>query len=280
MIARVSALRLPGTQPTDRLAATFARCRAEGRAALLTYVMANDPDLETSRVVAQACLDGGADVLELGSPFSDPVADGPVIQRAGERALLSGGTLTSTLALAASLRAGSEAAIAVMTYANPVYSLGEKRFAQACQRAGVDAALIPDLPPEESAGLRAACAAHRIAMPAFLSPVSTAERRAAACAAASGFIYFVSVTGVTGARRALPRELAPRLAEARAQSPVPVVIGFGVSTPQQARTLARTADGVVVGSAIVSRAAEGGSTRARGRRVREFVATLKDALAR
>ncbi len=273
-----SALRALPSSPPDRIAAAFARCRAEKRAALITYVMAHDPDFEGSLAIARACLEGGADLLELGSPFSDPVADGPVIQRAGERALASGGTLAATLKLASLLRADWQTPIAVMTYANPVYSLGERKFAQACRQAGVDAALIPDLPPEESVGLREACAAEGISVPSFLSPVSTPERRIAACAAGTGFLYFVTVTGVTGARRGLPSDLGPRIALARAQSPVPVVIGFGVSEPAQARKLGKIAEGVVVGSAIVARGAEGGAIRTRARRVREFVRSLREAL--
>ncbi|MDQ3264250.1 MAG: tryptophan synthase subunit alpha [Myxococcota bacterium] len=273
-----AAVRPLSSPPPDRIAAAFSRCRAEKRSALITYVMAHDPDFEGSLAIARACLEGGADLLELGSPFSDPVADGPVIQRAGERALASGGTLAATLKLASLLRADWQTPIAVMTYANPVYSQGERRFAQACRRAGVDAALIPDLPPEESVTLRAACAAEGVCVPSFLTPVSTPDRRAAACAAATGFLYFVTVTGVTGARRALPSDLGPLIAQAREQSPVPVVIGFGVSEPAQARKLSRIAEGVVVGSAIVARAAESGSLKARARRVRDFVRSLREAL--
>lgn len=263
---------------STRLAATFARCRAEGRGALIAYLMAGDPDLDASIAFADACIEGGADILELGSPFSDPVADGPVIQRAGERALASGTTLASTLKAAAAIRARHPTPLAVMTYANTIFALGEKRFARDAARSGVDAVIVPDLPPEESGALREVCLASGISVPSFLTPVSTEERVAAACAAASGFVYFVSVTGVTGARRALPADLLPKIEAARRSSSVPVVVGFGVSEPAHARKLTRFSDGVVVGSAIVSRAAESGSLKARGRRVREFVRSLREAL--
>ena len=266
--------------PVDRIAAAFARRREEGKAALVTYVMGGDPDLAASRAMALACLEGGADLLEIGVPFSDPIADGPTIQAAGERALRRGTTLEDCLGLAASVRARSEAPIALMGYVNPVLSYGETRFLDACRKAGVDALILPDLPPEEAEGFGRLAAERGVRTVFLLAPTSTAARRAAACAAATGFLYFVSVTGVTGARRELPDELAAQLAAARQASSVPVVVGFGVSTPEQARRLAKLADGVVVGSAIVSRVAQGGTRRARAERVRRYVASLERAMRR
>ncbi len=266
--------------PADRVAAAFARCREQGRAALVAYVMGGDPDLAGSRAMAQACLDGGADLLEIGVPFSDPIADGPTIQAAGERALRHGTTIEDCLGVAAAVRARSEAPIALMGYVNTVLARGEARFLDGCRKAGVDALILPDLPPEEAQGLGRLAAERGVKTVFLLAPTSTAERRAAACAAATGFLYFVSVTGVTGARRELPPELPAQLAAARRDSPVPVVVGFGVSTPEQARALGRLADGVVVGSAIVSRIAQGGTRRARAERVRRYVASLARALRR
>lgn len=263
---------------SPRIDQAFAAARQEKRAALITYLMAGDPSSEATIALARACIDGGADLLELGVPFSDPVADGPVIQRAGERALANRTTLASTLKIAEAVRRASEVPVALMTYANPILSFGEARFAKACEAAGVDGALVPDLPPEESVELRRVCGPRNVAVPSFLTPVSDATRRAAAFGAASGFIYFVSVTGVTGARRALPAELPGKIREARAESPVPIVVGFGVSEPAQAKRLGKFADGVVVGSALVARVAEGGNTAARARRVRAFVASLRKAL--
>jgi len=262
----------------ERIGRTFERCRAEGRAALVSYVMAGDPDLATSRRLALACAEGGADLLELGLPFSDPIADGPTIQRAGERALAAGTRTGDVLRLAASVRRVTEVPIALMGYLNTVLARGEERFAAEAARAGVDALILPDLPPEEAGAMAAAARARGLALVFLLAPTSTEARRRAACRAASGFLYLVSVTGVTGARARLPAELPALLAAVRAESPVPVVVGFGVSAPAQARRLGRLADGVVVGSAIVERGARPGPARARAERVRRFVASLSRAL--
>ena len=266
--------------PGDRIAAAFARRRERGEAALVTYLMGGDPDPATSRAMALACLEGGADLLEIGVPFSDPIADGPTIQAAGERALRRGTTPEDCLGLAAWVRARSEAPIALMGYVNPVLAYGEARFLDDCRAAGVDALILPDLPPEEAETFGRLAADRRVRTVFLLAPTSTPARRAAACAAATGFLYFVSVTGVTGARRELPRELGAQLAAVRAECPVPVVVGFGVSTPEQARALGKLADGVVVGSAIVSRIAQGGTRRARADRVRRYVASLSRAMRR
>lgn len=263
---------------TERLRATFARCREEGRAALVTYIMGGDPTLEASKAMALACAEGGADVLEIGVPFSDPVADGPTIQRAGERSLAAGTTVERCLALAAEVRAETEAAIALMGYFNPVLAYGEARFLDRCREAGVDAMIVPDLPPEEAEGFGELARARGVATVFLLAPTSTPARVQAALGVATGFLYFVSVTGVTGARTELPVDLSAKLAEVRAESRLPVVVGFGVSTPEQARTLGGIADGVVVGSAIVSRIAEEGTTRDRADRVKHFVASLRQAL--
>ncbi len=259
----------------DRLAGTFAACRERSRAALIAYVMGGDPDLATSRAMALACVEGGADLLEIGMPFSDPIADGPTIQAAGERALRAGTTLADCIAVAAAVRRRTDAPIALMGYVNPVLTYGEARFLDHCAAAGVDALILPDLPPEEAEDFGRLARERNVKMVFLLAPTSTEARRAAACAAATGFVYYVSVTGVTGARKALPQELGAPLAEIRARCSVPVVVGFGVTEPEQARALSRLADGVVVGSAIVSRIAQGGSRKARADRVRRYVASLK-----
>jgi len=263
----------------ERIAATFAGCRAEGRAALVTYVMGGDPDLAGSRAMALACAEGGADLLEIGMPFSDPIADGPVIQLAAERSLAAGTRAGDVLRLAAEVRQKSPVPIALMGYVNPLLSYGEERFLEEARRAGVDALILPDLPPEEAGELRELARARGIALVHLLAPTSTPERRRQACATAGGFVYLVSVTGVTGARSQLPAELPQLVAAVRAGSPVPVVVGFGVSAPEQVRALAPLADGVVVGSAIVRRIAEGGSRAVRAARVRRFVASLRRAVA-
>jgi tryptophan synthase alpha chain len=265
---------------TARLQATFARCRARSEAAIVTYVMAGDPDLATSRAMALACVEGGADLLEIGMPFSDPIADGPTLQQAAERALAAGATTAGVLEVAAAVRSRSQVPIALMGYLNPILAHGPERFFAACASAGVDALIVPDLLPEESGELSALAAARGVGMVFLLAPTSTPARVEAAVRAATGFVYFVSVTGVTGARAELPADLPAQLAAVRARSPVPVVVGFGVSTPAQARALAPLADGVVVGSAIVKRIAQGGSRAERARRVTRFVRSLAGAMRR
>jgi tryptophan synthase alpha chain len=264
----------------DRIGEAFRAAAKRGSAVLVTYVMAGDPDLATSREMVLACAAGGADILEIGMPFSDPIADGKTIQGAGERALRAGTTVAGCLRLASEVRARTGAAIALMGYVNPVMSYGEERFLDDCVRSGVDAVILPDLPPEEAGPFRKAAAARGVRLVFLLAPTSTPARVKAACQAATGFLYFVSVTGVTGARTTLPADLGEKVAAVRRESPVPVVVGFGVGTPAQARAVGRLADGVVVGSAIVARIAQGGARKVRAERVRRFVASLSRALER
>ncbi|ACG75377.1 tryptophan synthase, alpha subunit [Anaeromyxobacter sp. K] len=264
----------------DRISAAFERCRAERRAALVTYVMGGDPDLATARQMALACVEGGADLVELGVPFSDPIADGPTIQAAAQRALGAGTTLEDVLGIAAAVRARSQVPIALMGYLNPMLAGGVEKLVRGCADAGVDALIIPDLLPEEAEVLAPAAEAAGVKLVYLLAPTSNAARVEAAARAATGFLYFVSVTGVTGARHAVAEEIAPLVSAVRARTELPVVIGFGVASPEQARALGPLADGVVVGSAIVQRIAEGGSRRARAERVTRFVRSLGRALRR
>jgi tryptophan synthase alpha chain len=268
------------TLGVDRIAAAFSACFARREPALVTYVMAGDPDVATSTAMALACVEGGADLVELGIPFSDPIADGPTIQKAAERSLASGTKLADVLAVARAVRAKSQVPIALMGYLNPVHNRGLDRFVDDCVRAGVDALIIPDLLPEEAGELLALATPRGLKLVFLVAPTSGPDRLEAAAKAATGFLYFVSVTGVTGARKALPKEIGAQVALARAASKVPVVIGFGVSGPDQAKALGKLADGVVVGSAIVNRIAEGGSRSARAARVKRFVASLKRAMRR
>jgi tryptophan synthase alpha chain len=261
------------TAPPDRIQAAFDAAAKRGSAALVTYVMAGDPDLATSRDMALACAAGGADILEIGMPFSDPIADGKTIQGAGERALRSGTTIASCLKIAAEVRRRTPAAIALMGYVNPVLAYGEERFLDDCAAAGVDALILPDLPPEEASSFRVAAAERGVKLVFLLAPTSTPARVAAACDAATGFVYFVSVTGVTGARASLPADLGAKVAAVRKRSPVPVVVGFGVGTPAQARSVGKLADGVVVGSALVDVLGTRGVGAARA-----FLAELRGAL--
>lgn len=278
--ARAAATAAPTLAPGDRIAATFARCKDAGEAALVTYVMGGDPDVATSKAMALACVEGGADLLEIGVPFSDPIADGPTIQAAAERALAARTTVADVLEVARAVRARSDVPIALMGYLNPMLAHGADAFVKGCAEAGVDALIVPDLLPEEAEVLATPAAAHGVKIVYLLAPTSNPRRVEAAARAATGFLYFVSVTGVTGANKAVPAEIGAQVAAIREASPVPVVIGFGVTTPDDARALAPLADGVVVGSAIVKRIAEGGSRAARAERVRRLVRSLKQALRR
>ena len=270
----------PEIAGATRLHRAFARRREQGSAALVTYIMGGDPDLGTSRDMALACVEGGADVLEIGVPFSDPVADGPVIQRAAERSLAAGTTLATCVDLVNALRRETDVPIALMGYWNPVLAYGEEHFLEDCQEVGVDALIVPDLLPEEAGPFGALSRAAGVASVFLLAPTSTRARRAAVLAATTGFVYFVSVTGVTGTRKELPPELAAQVDAVRREASVPVAIGFGVSGPEQARALAGLADGVVVGSAIVDRVAAGGARKTRAQRVRRFVSSLRRGLDR
>lgn len=285
-LARRPARARPAAKPSpapaasaDRIAAAFGRCEEAGTAALVTYVMGGDPDLATSKAMALACVEGGADLVELGVPFSDPIADGPTIQAAAERALAAGTRLDDVLEIARAVRARSDVPVALMGYLNPLVAHGPEALVRRCAEAGVDALIIPDLLPEEAELLAGPAAAAGVRLVFLLAPTSNAERIAAAARAATGFLYFVSVTGVTGARKAVAGEIAPQVAAVRSATSLPVVIGFGVSTPDDARALAPLADGVVVGSAIVRRIAEGGSRNERARRVVRLVRSLKSGLS-
>lgn len=261
-----------------RVDALFRNLARRRERALVTYLAVGDPDLDTSVAAARAMLAGGADLLELGVPYSDPLADGPAIQAAGQRALAAGFRLPHLFEAVRRLRAESEAPLAVMTYVNPVLQFGVARFARVVADADADALLVPDLPPEEAGEVIRACRECDLAFVPFLAPTSTPERMAAAARCGSGFVYCVSVTGVTGVRRTLPPALPEFLGRVRASVDLPVCVGFGVGTPELARALAAHADGVIVGSALVEAIAKGGGADAVARRVRERVSALKDAL--
>lgn len=247
----------------SRIKDAFARAKKEERAALVAYLMAGDPDLSASEKLALACIRGGANLLELGLPFSDPIADGPEIQAAGQRALKAGTRPGDVLDLVSRLRRESDVPLLVMTYLNPVLSMGLKRFAERASAAGVDGVIVPDLSLEESPELNEAFDAAQIDLVQLVAP-STAEVRARAIGAASrGFVYVVARYGTTGIRSDLPEDLRGRIATLHRATSLPLAVGFGVSTPDHVRTLAAAgADGVVVGSAIVRKAAEAADPKA------------------
>jgi tryptophan synthase alpha chain len=241
----------------ERIAEAFAAARADGRtAALMPYMMGGFPDPERSLQIGLAYVEAGADLIELGVPFSDPLADGPVIHAAGTAALRAGATLERVLAIGAEL-ARRGAAVVVMCYANPILARGVERFADALERSGASGLIVPDLPLEESAEMLAACDAHGIALVPLVAPTTPPERMAAIGAQARGFLYTVSLTGTTGERAALDADLARVIAAARAHTSLPVAVGFGIATPEQAAAAAAAgADGVIVGSRLVRAAAE------------------------
>jgi tryptophan synthase alpha chain len=227
------------------------------RAALMPYLMGGFPDLHTSLAAALAAADAGADLIELGIPFSDPLADGPVIHAAATDALAAGATPHGVLGTCERLAA--RVAVVLMVYANIVLTAGAEAFAMRAAAAGASGLIVPDLPHDEAAELRAACDAEELALVPLVAPTSTPERIASIGADARGFVYTVSLTGTTGERDQLPEGLVETVARVRASTDVPVAVGFGISTPEQARSVAEVADGVIVGSRVVRAAGEGGA---------------------
>jgi tryptophan synthase alpha chain len=237
----------------SRISRAFARASRDGRAALVVFVEAGDPSLETTERLLPALAAAGADVIELGVPFSDPIADGPVIQRASERGLAAGARLSAVLGLVARARAaGLDAPVVLFGYANPILSMGEALFASRAAVAGVDGALVTDLPPEEGAAFAATLRSARLDPVFLLAPTSPARRVKAVGRLSRGFVYVVSRPGVTGVRADVPEGIADLVGRVReGVGRLPVAVGFGISTPDQVSAVARVADGVVVGSAVV-----------------------------
>ena len=237
---------------TTRIDRRFAALKREGRAALVTFVMAGDPDYQTALKILKALPEAGADVIELGMPFTDPMADGPAIQAAGLRALRAGQTLKKTLAAVREFRAGDDTTpLLLMGYYNPIYVYGGDRFLADAKKAGVDGLIVVDLPPEEDAELCLPAAKAGLAFIRLATPTTDDKRLPAVLTNASGFVYYVSITGITGAATPDPGLVAAALARIKRHTALPVCVGFGVKNPDQARAIAENADGVVVGSALV-----------------------------
>lgn len=267
-----------GTRRTaagSRLGATFERIRASGQPGLVTYVTAGDPDLPRTEGILRALDRGGADVLEVGVPFSDPLADGPVIQRATERALASGTTLDKVLDLLERIRLDVRAPMVVFSYANPILRLGAERFADRARAAGVDGVLVLDLPIEEADEFRDLLAGRGIDTILLLSPTTTDGRLRKAAALGSGFLYAISRLGVTGARDQIAAGAQEMVQRIRRVSDLPVALGFGISKPEHVREVGRWADAAVVGSALVSVIADAGAADDLDTRVEEYVRWLK-----
>ena len=262
-------------QGVAAIAAAFSEARQQGRAALITYLMAGYPTPAATAELVAALQAGGADLLELGVPFSDPVADGPVIQRAGQLALEAGMTPPRCLQQVAALReTGTSLPIVLMGYYNPILSYGLAAYARACRQAGIDGLIVPDLPLEEADELRAACEQQDLACIQLVAPTSDETRVAQLARATTGFLYVVSRMGTTGAGRSPEEDIERRLAVIRRHAHTPVAVGFGISRPEQALALAPLVDGIVVGSAIVERAAKGAGA------LQALVGDLSMALAR
>lgn len=240
----------------QRIDARFAALKAEGRAAFVAYVMAGDPDADTALAILKGLPGAGADIIELGFPFSDPMAEGPPIQRAALRALKGGATLRSTLDLARRFREGDAATpIVLMGYLNPLMSYGFEAFATDAAQAGIDGVIVVDCPPEEAGPLADALDATQVALIRLATPTSDDERLKVVVERTSGFVYYVSVAGVTGVKEADAAVVAPAVARVRRASGLPVAVGFGIKTEERAAAVARVADAVVVGSALVDEVA-------------------------
>lgn len=259
----------------SRIADTFARIRRDRRSGLVTYVTAGDPDLPRSGEILKALDRAGADVLEVGVPFSDPLADGPVIQRATERALAAGTTLRGVLGLIAGVRSQIAAPIVIFSYANPILRLGPERFASDAAAAGVDGVLVLDLPIEEAGSFRTTLSAVRLDTIFLLSPTTTDQRIRKAAELGSGFLYGISRLGVTGARDQVASGAEALVRRIRTHTTLPVALGFGISRPEHVAEVTNFADAAVVGSALVSVVAEHGSSPQLVAHVEDYVRWLK-----
>ncbi len=260
-----------------RIDRTFAALKSEGRKAFVAYIMAGDPDAETSLAVMRGLPAAGVDVIELGLPFTDPMADGPTIQLAGQRALEAGQTLERTLAMVRAFReVDGETPIVLMGYYNPIYNRGVDRFLTEANEAGIDGLIIVDLPPEEDAELCIPAQSAGLNFIRLATPTTDDRRLPKVLQNTSGFVYYVSITGITGAADAVAGEVGPEVARIQAASGLPVVVGFGIKTPEAAERIAGVADGAVVGSAIVERIGRGDSAES----VLGFVRTLADGAHR
>jgi tryptophan synthase alpha chain len=260
-----------------RLGSAFASARGEGRAALMPYLMGGFPDQATATAVAGAYVDAGADLIELGVPFSDPLADGPTIHAADTAALAAGATLESVLETCAAV--GERAPVALMVYANMVLATGPAAFAERAAQAKAAGVIVPDLPLEEQGPIRDPLGDVGLPLIPLVAPTTPAERRDRICAAAEGFVYLVSTVGVTGERQQLPPELTDLVAAAKREASVPVAVGFGISTPEQAATVGELADGVIIGTRLVRAVTDAADSDAAVAAVTDVLRATRDALS-
>lgn len=262
---------------STRIVKRFAELRARGELGIVAYITAGDPTLDATHKFVLALAEAGADVIELGVPFSDPLADGPIIQRASERALKSGTTLAGVLDLVRRIRESSQVPLVLFSYFNPLLQMGLEKFAAAAAQAGADGVLATDLTPEESAEYRRILRAHHLDTIFLAAPTSSDERLTKISAASSGFLYLISRTGVTGAKDSLSEELPALARRVRQFTELPVAVGFGISLPTHVSVLGGLADAVVVGSALVSEIEKAASADAAAAALRERVGKLKEA---
>ena len=260
-----------------RIDAKFAALKAEGKKAFVAYIMAGDPNYDTSLEVVKGLPDAGVDIIELGLPFTDPMADGPTIQLAGQRALEAGQTLQKTLNLAREFRVDDDTTpIVLMGYYNPIFSSGVDRFLAEAKEAGIDGLIIVDLPPEEDEELCIPAQAAGLNFIRLATPTTDAKRLPKVLQNTSGFVYYVSITGITGAAVAVATDAGPEVARIKSATDLPVIVGFGIKTPEASEHIARISDGAVVGSAIVERIGRGDTPVD----VLAFVASLADGAHR
>ena len=263
----------------SRIGKTFRTLRSRHEKALIPYIMAGDPSLKTTDDLVLALEKSGADMIELGVPFSDPIADGPVIQRAGQRALQRRTSLIDILGMVRDLRFKTEIPLILMTYANPVFRLGVQNFIHSAVSSGVDGVILPDVPLEEGKSIMTLAAEEGLDVILLAAPTTPRSRLVRIVQSTHGFLYYVSLTGITGAKLKQLQEIKSRLHQIRRLTDKPISVGFGISTPEQAASLARAADGIVVGSAIVRLIEENADQPDLIRIVGDFVRSMKKALA-
>jgi tryptophan synthase alpha chain len=267
---------IPAGQP-NRIEKCFATLRASGEMGIVAYITAGDPSLDATLEFVLALEEAGTDVIELGVPFSDPLADGPTIQRASERALKSGASLPKILELVVRIRKSSQIPLVLFSYYNPILQMGLETFAAAASEAGVDGVLATDLSPEESVEYRRILAAHHLDTIFLCAPTSTDERLASIAACSSGFLYLVSRTGVTGAKDTLPDDLPALLRRVRNFTKLPIAVGFGISLPGHVTLLGGLADAAVVGSSLVAEIEQAKTAQQAANALRDRVRVLKEA---
>jgi tryptophan synthase alpha chain len=266
----------PPAAGVERIAAAFDAAREQGRAALMPYLMGGFPDQETANAIAEAYVDAGADLVELGVPFSDPLADGPVIHAAAAKAIAAGATLERALETCSAI--GHRVAVVPMCYANLVLAHGAADYAQRLAVAGAAGTIVPDLPLEEAGDLHQELSDRGLALVPLVAPTTPPQRRTWICERAEGFVYVVSVTGVTGERDELPPELGNLVAAVRSEAPVPAAVGFGVGTPAHAAAVGELADGVIIGSRLVRAAGDAGDASAAAEAVSRFLREARAAM--